>query len=109
MSPNYVYRASCVRVVDGDTAVLLIDLGMRIFTQQSIRLRDVDTPERGQPGWSEATAFLRSQIEGVPLILQTYADRQTFNRYVADVWVQGQEQTGQHAIIEGDYGVAVGP
>ncbi len=27
------HRATCVRVVDGDTCIMLIDLGMRVFTR----------------------------------------------------------------------------
>lgn len=41
----YVYRARCVRVVDGDTVDLVIDLGLRITSHQRIRILGVDTPE----------------------------------------------------------------
>ena len=41
----YIYRAKCVRVVDGDTVDLIIDLGFRMTTYQRIRLLGVDTPE----------------------------------------------------------------
>jgi micrococcal nuclease len=42
---RYVYDASVIRVVDGDTLDLLIDLGFRVFTKVRVRLFGVDTPE----------------------------------------------------------------
>jgi micrococcal nuclease len=41
----YQYKATCVKVVDGDTLDLEIDLGFRMKTIQRIRLKGVDTPE----------------------------------------------------------------
>ncbi len=43
--PAYVYAAEVMRVVDGDTLDVNIDLGFRIFSKQRIRLYGVDTPE----------------------------------------------------------------
>lgn len=42
---RYVYDAEVVRVVDGDTLDLLIDLGFRVFSKQRCRLYGIDTPE----------------------------------------------------------------
>ena len=39
-----VYQGKVVRIVDGDTLVLLVD-----EKQHKIRLSDIDTPERKQP------------------------------------------------------------
>ena len=42
---NFLYRAELVRVVDGDTVDLLIDLGFHLSTKQRVRLLGIDTPE----------------------------------------------------------------
>ena len=39
------YNVEVVRVVDGDTVELLIDLGFSSFVQETVRLAGVDTPE----------------------------------------------------------------
>jgi len=39
------YPCSVVRIIDGDTLVLKIDLGFSITTIQRVRLLGVDTPE----------------------------------------------------------------
>lgn len=51
----YTYNAIVDRWVDGDTVDLFVDLGFRVITHQRFRLLGVDTPERGQPRFKEAT------------------------------------------------------
>ena len=42
---QYQYKAEVVRVVDGDTVDVLIDLGLNVFTKERIRLFGINTPE----------------------------------------------------------------
>lgn len=44
-SEHFVYRAALVRVVDGDTYDMRVDLGFRIFHRIRVRLAGVDTAE----------------------------------------------------------------
>jgi micrococcal nuclease len=53
------------RCVDGDTADLLIDLGFHVTAKIRVRLLGVDTPERGEAMYKEATDTLRGLIEEV--------------------------------------------
>jgi micrococcal nuclease len=41
----YEYRCEIDRVVDGDTLHLHVDLGLDIYTQATIRLAGINTPE----------------------------------------------------------------
>jgi hypothetical protein len=45
MKPTYVYAATCVKVIDGDTLDLLVDLGFRAFEKVRVRLRGYNAPE----------------------------------------------------------------
>lgn len=48
-SREYKYAATLLRVVDGDTIDLDVDLGFNIHQKMRIRLMDIDTPEiRGE-------------------------------------------------------------
>ena len=58
----YEYKAKLVRCVDGDTVHLDIDIGFAVFVRARTRLVDVDTPERGQKDYKEATEFLKNLI-----------------------------------------------
>jgi len=43
--PNFIYRCTITRVVDGDTVDANVDLGFNLFTHDRIRLMGIDTPE----------------------------------------------------------------
>lgn len=81
----YTYKAKVLRVVDGDTLSVTIDLGFKTHAVRTLRLIGVDTPERGKPGYNAAKAFATSTVLGKDVYVQTYkAD--SFGRYLADVW-----------------------
>lgn len=74
------------RVIDGDTIDVLIDVGFRFSTRQRLRLLDYDSPERGQPGFHEATNMLSdllSASEGLITITTTKQD--SFGRWLSRV------------------------
>ncbi len=95
--PCYRYRATLVRVIDGDTAVLRLDLGFRVFAELKVRVAGVNTPERGQPGWGEARDFAWQTLAR-PLIVESFKFGQSFERWVCAVWtVHDQGETSLYA------------
>lgn len=42
---EYKYKATVIRVVDGDTVDFLLDLGLNVHVKARVRLLNVDTPE----------------------------------------------------------------
>ena len=59
---QYQYRAKLVRCVDGDTFDAEVDLGFHMFAKVRFRLLEIDTPERGEPGFHESTHELERLI-----------------------------------------------
>lgn len=55
----YTYLCTVDRVVDGDTVDVIVDYGFHLKQKQRIRLLRVDTPERGEDDYKEATNTLR--------------------------------------------------
>ncbi len=86
----YHYRGVLKRAVDGDTVRVSLDLGLRVYTEVALRIAGINAPEvyRGTPedrqAGIEARDFL-ARYEGRDLLVTTHKDRQSFNRYVADV------------------------
>lgn len=84
----YSYKCQVVRVVDGDTVVVNVSLGLDVYTDAIIRLYGVDTPERGKVGYLEATAFTRAWLAANAdddgwLRLETIKDKKGgFGRYL---------------------------
>jgi micrococcal nuclease len=86
----YHYRATLVRVVDGDTIDVDLDLGFSLRARHRLRLLDVDTPERGQPGFSDASAFVQQRLSNAREIIVWTVKRDPFGRWLANVWADGQ-------------------
>ncbi|NJI00057.1 nuclease [Staphylococcus hyicus] len=81
----YIFKAKVLRVIDGDTLEMRIDLGFHTHTVRKVRLLGVDTPERGKPGYNEAKAFTTQVVLDNDVYVQTYQS-DVFGRYLADVW-----------------------
>ncbi|MCC8990771.1 MAG: thermonuclease family protein [Staphylococcus sp.] len=88
----YTFKATCTNVVDGDTIDIDIDLGFETFAKRRVRLLNVDTPERGQENYKEATDFTKACVEGKKIYVQTYKS-DVFGRYLANVWYEDGQRS----------------
>jgi micrococcal nuclease len=87
VEPVYIYRAALVRVVDGDTYWLCVQLGFMASVTVPVRLLHIDVYEHDTPLGQQATKFVTDLLTGAPLLVQTHKDEQTFARYLADIWL----------------------
>ncbi len=82
----YRYRVLAVRrVVDGDTVDLVLDVGFHLTTALRFRLLGVDTPERGQPGAAEATAFVTDWLTAAAGVTAHTRKADSFGRWLVDL------------------------
>jgi len=88
----YTYKAEVVRVIDGDTLVLNIDLGLNISITKHIRLLRVDTPELNSRVLEErekaklARDFVVERLpSGAEVIVKTYKS-DSFGRYLGEIY-----------------------
>jgi micrococcal nuclease len=93
----YTYRARLVRVVDGDTVDLEVDLGFHCSIRERFRLEGIDTPERGQEGFKEATAHLEYLLDDGDIYI-TSTKQGSFRRWLGKIWIDDG----------GDHGDAIG-
>lgn len=75
-------RRTVTRVIDGDT----FQVARRIAGTRTIRIANVNAPERGQRGFTSATSRLASQIRGRHVSLNVVA-RDRYGRAVSNVRV----------------------
>lgn len=83
----FTYNAKVVRWVDGDTVWLDVDLGFRMTGELDMRLLDVNTPERGQPGYEEAKQFVSEVAPaGSSVVIRTYKNPDKYGRWLVTVY-----------------------
>jgi len=96
MNIEWLYHATCERVVDGDSIILTIDAGFDILlSKQSVRLYGIDTAEtRGGTPELKALGLLAKDYvtqmvpEGSELLIRTHMDgRGKFGRILAELYL----------------------
>ncbi len=102
----YRYAAIPVRVVDGDTIVLNIDLGFHIHNIQFVRLYGVNTPEiRGVNAVPEgiiAREFTAAWLAGrTDLVLHSrrYDEREKYGRVLGTIYRGDEPESLNDALI----------
>lgn len=101
---SYIYRHVTVEhVVDGDTVSLSVDMGNKIVWKENFRLFGIDTPERGQVGYSEATTFLTQLLKNGCSRIETYKPDK-YGRWLVDLYISvegGEQLVNQQMISSG--------
>ena len=89
---RYTYTAWVQRVIDGDTLIAIVDLGLDHQTRpQRFRLRGIDCPELGTQAGRNAKAFAQNALGQVGFIVLTTHRTDNYGRYLADVrYLPGQ-------------------
>jgi micrococcal nuclease len=82
----YQYKAEIVRVIDGDTAVLNVDLGFFIWLRDlHFRFYGIDTPEKSdKTGWLLATEFTKAFFERNPKVIVNVYGMDKYGRWLGE-------------------------
>jgi endonuclease YncB( thermonuclease family) len=79
----FIYGGRVIKVSDGDT----IKVRRWFFKVQTIRLAEIDAPEKSQTGGKEAAHYLSKMIPvGSLVVLQRYGKSGRYNRNISHVY-----------------------
>ena len=86
----YEYRCKILRVVDGDTVHVSVDLGLETYRTLKVRLAAINAPELSEPSGQNAKSFLTSLISEHPpeywWTIRTVKDRtEKYGRYLGHI------------------------
>lgn len=96
----YYFKAKCYEVIDGDTAKFMIDVGFDTYRDKRVRFLNIDTPERGQDNYKEATDFVKERILNKEVIIRTYKS-DNFGRYLGEIWYY-DEKHDKYRLLSND-------
>jgi len=85
---NYIRKAKCINVVDGDTIDVDIDLGFYTTIRQRFRLLRVNTPEiYGEEKLKGliSKSFTQTKLLNKEIVFQS-TKTDSFKRWLAEVW-----------------------
>jgi micrococcal nuclease len=105
----YEYKAELIRVIDGDTLELNIDLGFGIKFKERVRLAGINTPEifsvkkesdEYKKGM-EAKIFVENMLRSKDIVIQTEKDKKgKYGRYIATIIVGGDINLNERLVTE---------
>jgi micrococcal nuclease len=101
----YSYRAKLVRVVDGDTVDLKIDLGFKVEIFQRVRLSRINAPElkSSDPAErvkaKEATDFVSAWFAKWTHVLIETEKSDLFGRYLGDISSSDRSENLNSALL----------
>lgn len=89
VKPGWDYAITeVIRVVDGDTVDLRIDLGFHMTAALRFRILNADAPEHREAGWAECTAFTKAWLEKYAGKMRARTQKaDSFGRWLAEVYV----------------------
>ena len=103
--PYEYTKCKVIRVIDGDTVRVDVDLGCDTHVNLTLRLAGIDAPEMGTPEGVAAKAYLEAVI-GSPVTVRTIKDRrEKFGRYLAYIETRPAGEDIATALIEAGHAV----
>lgn len=94
LKDDFVYDAEVIRVVDGDTYDLGIDLGFRLYHEDRFRLMEINTPETRGKERSEGLKvkeYVKNLIEGKMVVVKTFR-KEKFGRYLCEIYLKAPKK-----------------
>lgn len=101
--PHYTYKAHVLKVIDGDTIWVNIDLGFDNWTTQKIRLKGINTKELDTAEGQNAKQYIENRFKQCEfIVIKTYW-RDKFTRYLADIFYIKKETDLNTVVQQGTF------
>lgn len=93
MEVPYIYRGKVVKIVDGDTVVIQIDLGFNMSMTDSFRLYGINAPELSTQSGKDTKVYLQGILPvNSDVIVQTHKDnREKYGRWLAKIFINDSD------------------
>lgn len=100
----FTYGARIIKIVDGDTLELMIDLGFDVWKEHRIRLRGINTAEIETNIGLKAKQFVEQQLNNCEMVVvKTSRAIDIYGRYIGDIFYKEGETNRDDIITKGSY------
>ena len=96
----YIYFAELLRVVDGDTLLMMVDLGFFVRIESRLRLSHVDCEPSDTAKGKKAIRFIEKELKGATILI-TVKKRERFGRYMALVYYSKEYEEFEDIVRHG--------
>lgn len=103
------YPVDLIRVVDGDTVFLQVDLGFRTYGTYEFRLYGLNCPEMNTPEGQIAKRFTEDWFikfgpagQNARLLVDSYKNPEKYGRWLGVVYVEGGESLNAELVRTGN-------
>jgi micrococcal nuclease len=96
----WTYQANVLKVIDGDTIDVSIDLGFSIHFKTRMRMLGVDTAEKITAFGKVTKSILVTAIEG-KMVKVEVSKPDKYGRYLCRVWLNSNESVNDQMIRKG--------
>jgi len=112
----FEYKAKVVRVIDGDTIEVLIDLGFYLTIREKVRLAGINayeiklgktTTAEDKSKGLEAKTFLENMLTDKEVTLQTIKIRGKYGRFIANMFLNDNGININDLLIQKGYAIKV--
>lgn len=99
---THTYLATVVRVIDGDSVLVDLDLGFYVRVRLSCRLAGINALEIGQPGGAEAREHLSSMLPtGATVVVESVSVDKYAGRFDGRIQLLGGGDAGAVMVADG--------
>lgn len=96
----WTYQAHVLKVIDGDTIDVQIDLGFSIWFKTRMRMLGVDTAEKITAYGKVTKSILVTALEG-KMVRVEVSKPDKYGRYLCRVWLNSDESVNDQMIRKG--------
>jgi micrococcal nuclease len=102
----YEYSATLVRVIDGDTVQMDVDLGFNITIREHFRLEAINAPEVSTQDGRDAKKFLSERLSiSQKLVIRTSKPlrQEKYGRWLASIYEINSEKSINQILVDLGY------
>ncbi len=97
---SFLYRCDVLRVIDGDTLLVHVDLGFSVIKLQRVRLSGVDAPAARTAAGKRAAQWVQEQLaRAEAVVMRTEKAGDVHGRYVAHVFYSGDRSASAEEVF----------